>query len=138
MTSAAVPTTRRRVRRIVRKFDPWTVLKVSFVFFGIAALGLVLLSIVLWTIIGNVGVLNKIDEVARTISLIEQDVSLFKSGEQYFRVVVFFAVSWMVLMAGMATLVSVVYNLISDIVGGFEFTVMEEVPIVGELPAEVI
>jgi len=138
MTTASVPTTRRRVRRIVRKFDPWTVLKVSIVFFGIVSLGLVLLSIIAWTIIGNVGVLDKINEVARQISLIEQDVSLFKSGEQYFRVVVFFSVSWMILMAGMATLTSVVYNLISDVVGGFEFSVMEDVPIVGELPAEVV
>lgn len=138
MTTASVPTTRRRVRRIVRKFDPWTVLKVSIVFFGIASLGLVLLSIVAWTIIGNVGILEKIDDVARQVSLIEDDVSLFKSGEQYFRVVVFFSVSWMILMAGLATLASVVYNLISDVVGGFEFSVMEDVPIVGDLPAEVM
>jgi len=138
MTTAAVPTTRRRVRRIVRKFDPWTVLKVSFIFFGIAALGLVLLSIVVWTIIGNVGILETINNGARKISLIEQDVSLFKSGEQYFRVVVFFSIAWMILMAGMATLASVVYNLISDVVGGFEFSVMEEVPIVGDLPPEVM
>ena len=31
----------RRVRRIIRKFDPWTVLKVSFVFNVIAALAFV-------------------------------------------------------------------------------------------------
>jgi hypothetical protein len=126
------------VRRIVRKFDPWTVLKVSVVFFGIVSLGIVLMSIIAWTIIGNIGILEKINEVAHQISLVEQDVSLFKSGEQYFRVVVFFSVAWMILMAGMATLSSVVYNLISDVVGGFEFSVMEDVPIVGELPAEVM
>ncbi|HDH03867.1 MAG TPA: hypothetical protein ENH15_06455 [Actinobacteria bacterium] len=138
MSTAAVPTTQRRVRRIVRKFDPWTVLKVSFVFFGISALGLVLLSIVAWTIIGNIGILEEINRAARSISLIDQDVSLFQSGEQYFRVVVFFSVAWMILMSGMATLASVVYNLISDVVGGFEFSVMEEVPIVGDPPQEVM
>ena len=67
MTTAAVPTTRRRVRRIVRKFDPWTVLKVSLIFFGIVSLGIVLLSIIAWTIIGNAGILEKINEVARNI-----------------------------------------------------------------------
>ena len=65
-------------------------------------------------------------------------MSLFKSGEQYFRVVVFFSVAWMILMSGMATLASVVYNLISDVVGDFEFSVMEDVPIVGEPPQEVM
>lgn len=137
MTVATAPTTRRRVRRIVRKFDPWTVLKVSLVFFGISALGLVLGSIVFWTVFNNIGIPQKVDEVARQVSLIEETVSLFKSGEQYFRVVVFFSVSWAILMAGLATLGSVVYNLIADVVGGFEFSVMEEVPIVGELPPEV-
>ena len=40
----SIPTTRRRVRRIVRKLDPWTVLKVALIFAAIAGLGLILLS----------------------------------------------------------------------------------------------
>lgn len=131
--TTAVPTTRRRVRRIVRKIDPWTILKVGSIFFLIAGLAIVLLSIIAWTIITNLGLLDTIDSVARDVSFIEANESLFRSGEQYFRVVVFFAFAWSVMMTGMATLGAVAYNLVSDIVGGLEFSVMEDVP-VSQLP----
>lgn len=131
--TTAVPTTRRRVRRIVRKVDPWTILKVGSIFFLIAGLAIVLLSIIAWTIITNLGLLDTIDSVARDVSFIEANESLFRSGEQYFRVVVFFAFAWSVMMTGMATLGAVAYNLVSDIVGGLEFSVMEDVP-VSQLP----
>lgn len=131
--TVAPPTTRRRVRRIVRKIDPWTILKVGSIFFLIAGLAIVLLSIIAWTIITNLGLLDTIDSVARDVSFIEANESLFRSGEQYFRVVVFFAFAWSVMMTGMATLSAVAYNLVSDIVGGLEFSVMEDVPI-SQLP----
>ncbi len=126
---ADIPTTRRRVRRIVRKLDPWTVLKVALVFCGIAALGLVLLSIIAWTIFNNLGVPAKIDEVAESVRLIDAGDSLLKSGDQYFRGVVFLAVSWMIMASGVLTLGAVLYNLIAEMVGGLEFTVLEEVPV---------
>lgn len=134
-TTTPQPTTRRRVRRIIRKFDPWTVLKTSLVFFLIAGLALVLVSIIAWTIITNLGLPDTIDGVARSVVLIDEGETLFSSGEQYFRVVVFFAFTWSILMTGVATLGAVVYNLIADIVGGLEFSVIEDVP-VSVLPEE--
>jgi hypothetical protein len=134
--TTAVPTTRRRVRRIIRKVDPWTILKVGSVFFAISGLAIVLLSIIAWTIIGNAGLLETVDSAARSVSFIEVNESLFRTGEQYFRVVLFFAFAWSVMMTGMVTLGAVAYNLIADIVGGLEFSVMEDVPIsqMPELP----
>ncbi len=125
----SVPTTRRRVRRIVRKLDPWTVLKVAMVFCGIAALALVLLSIVGWTIFNNLGIPDWIDEQAESIRLIDPGDSLVESGDTYFRGVIFLAASWMIMATGLITLGAILYNLIAEMVGGLEFTVMEEVPV---------
>lgn len=125
----SVPTTRRRVRRIVRKLDPWTVLKVAMVFCGIAALALVLLSIVGWTIFNNLGIPDWIDERAESIRLIDPGDSLVESGDTYFRSVLFLAASWMIMATGLITLGAILYNLIAEMVGGLEFTVMEEVPV---------
>ena len=125
----SIPTTRRRVRRIVRKLDPWTVLKVSIIFTGIAALGFVLLSIVGWTVFNQLGIPETINEQAESVRLIEPGESLLKSSDQYFRGVVFLSVSWMIMAAGLMTLGAILYNLIAEMVGGLEFTVMEEVPI---------
>jgi len=117
------------VRRIVRKLDPWTVLKVSLVFSAIAALALILLSVVTWTVFNNLGIPNFIDSAAEKVRLVDPGESLLKSGEQYFRGVVFLSFSWMVMTAGLLTLGSILYNLIAEMVGGVEFTVLEEVPI---------
>ena len=125
----SIPTTRRRVRRIVRKLDPWTVLKVALIFAAIAGLGLILLSIIAWTIFNNLGIPSQINEAAEKIRLIDPGDSLLKSGEQYFRGVVFLAVSWVIMTAGLLTLGAILYNLIAEMVGGLEFTVLEEVPI---------
>ena len=43
----------RRVRRIIRRIDPWTVLKVSLVFNAIAALAFVLGSVIFWSVFVN-------------------------------------------------------------------------------------
>ena len=126
---ASIPTTHRRVRRIVRKLDPWTVLKVSLVFSAIAALSLILLSVVAWTVFNNLGIPTFIDNAAEKVRLIDPGESLLKSGEQYFRGVVFLSLSWMIMTAGLLTLGSILYNLIAEMVGGIEFTVLEEVPI---------
>ena len=124
-----IPTTTRRVRRIIRKLDPWTVLKVALVFSAIAALALVLLAVIGWTIFNSVGIPTLIDSAAESIRLIDPGDTLLKSGEQYFRAVVFLSVSWMIMSAGLITLFAILYNLIAEMVGGLEFTVLEEVPI---------
>ncbi len=112
----------RRVRRVVRRIDPWTVLKVSFVFNAIMALAFVLGSVIFWSIFVNAGVPDKITDFAERLTL-----TFEADGELYFRVVLLLAVIWAILMTGLATLGSVLYNLIADTVGGVEVVVLEEV-----------
>lgn len=112
----------RRVRRVIRRIDPWTVLKVSFVFNAIMALAFVLGSIIFWSIFVNAGIPDRLTEFAESLTL-----SFEVDGELYFRVVLFLSVIWSILMTGLATLGSVLYNLISDTVGGVEVVVLEEV-----------
>jgi hypothetical protein len=111
----------RRVRRVIRKFDPWTVLKVSFVFNAIAALIFVLGTWVLWSVLLQRGVPDRIVELADRLTI---DITI--DGQLYGRIVVLLAVIWSILMTGVMTLAAVLYNLISDLVGGIELTVLEE------------
>ena len=112
----------RRVRRVIRRVDPWTVLKVSFVFNAIMALAFVLGSVIFWSIFVNAGIPDRLTEFAESLTL-----TFEVDGELYFRVVLFLAIIWAILMTGLATLGSVFYNLISDTVGGVEVVVLEEV-----------
>lgn len=113
----------QRVRRVVRKIDPWTVLKVSLVFNAVMALVTVLGTVVFWSVFVNAGIPERLNELAVTIG-IENGITL--DGPVYFRIVVLLAVVGTILMTGLFTLGAVVYNLISDLVGGVELVVLEE------------
>ena len=122
-------TSRRRVRRILRKFDPWTVMKVSAVLSAMAGLGLVLLSVMLWAVISRLGLVPAFDEAAARVALIEPGESLFRTGGDYLRGVILVAASWTAGVTALVTVGSVLYNLLADLVGGIEFTVLEEVEV---------
>jgi hypothetical protein len=113
----------QRVRRVVRKVDPWTVLKVSLVFNAIMALVFVLGTVIFWSVFVNAGIPDRINELALLIG-IENGITL--DGPVYFRVVVLLAVVGTIMLTGFFTLGAVVYNLISDLVGGVEVVVLEE------------
>jgi hypothetical protein len=113
----------QRVRRVIRKVDPWTVLKVSLVFNAIMALVFVLGTVIFWAIFVNAGIPERINELALLIGL-ENGINL--DGEVYFRIVILLSVIGTIMMTGFFTLGAVVYNLISDLVGGIEVIVLEE------------
>ncbi|HEX7099024.1 MAG TPA: DUF3566 domain-containing protein [Acidimicrobiia bacterium] len=116
----------RRVRRIIRKIDPWTVLKVSAVLFGVAAVAMVLGIVIFWSVIENAGIPDAITEFLVRITLIEQGTDPFANSEQFFRFVVFGSIVWWVMMTGFATLTAVMFNLVTDVVGGLEVVILEE------------
>jgi hypothetical protein len=111
----------RRVRRVIRKIDPWTVLKVSLVLNAIGALVFVLGVWVTWSLAVQRGIPEKAAEFFDNFSLV-----FTANGELYFRAVLFFAIVLYATMTGLMTLGAVLYNLISDVVGGVELIVLEE------------
>ena len=116
----------RRVRRVIRKFDPWTVLKVSLLFHFVVTIGLILGLVILWSVILNVGIPQALDSFFESITLLDPDLSFFNNGQQYFRVVIFFGMIFTVAMAAATTVAAILYNLISDVVGGVEVVMLEE------------
>jgi hypothetical protein len=115
----------RRVRRVIRKIDPWTVLKVSLVFNAIGALVSILGVWVMWSLAVQRGIPDKFAEIVANFSLV-----FTPNGELYFRAVVFFAIVFFVTLTGLMTLGAVMYNLVSDVVGGVELIVLEETYVV--------
>ena len=113
----------RRVRRIIRKVDPWTVLKVALVLNTIGALIWTLGVWVAWSIAVQRGIPEAFVEIFDRLT-----IAVTPDGELYFRVVVMLAIVWVVLVTGIMTLGAVLYNLISDVVGGVEVIMLEEVP----------
>lgn len=111
----------RRVRRVIRKIDPWTVLKVSLVFNTIVALGFVLGVIIFWSVLVNAGIPDAVARVGEKLT-----ITIQVEGQKYFNALLFLTVVWTILATGLMTLGAVLYNLISDVVGGVEVVVLEE------------
>ena len=111
----------RRVRRIIRKVDPWTVLKASFIFNAIVGLAFVLGMWVMWSLVIQKGIPEKIVDLFDAVT-----IELTIDGPLYFRIVTLLAVIGVIGMTAFMTLGAVIYNLISDLVGGVEITVLEE------------
>ena len=113
----------QRVRRVIRKVDPWTMLKVSLVFNGIMALVFILGTLIFWTIFVSAGIPDRINELALLVG-IENGIQPRRAcllpdrrASRRHRHILF---------TGFFTLGAVVYNLISDLVGGIEIVVLEE------------
>lgn len=115
-----------RVRRIIRKIDPWTVLKVTFVLNFIIALTIVLGFSILWVLLVNAGVPQGLEEIARRLALLDADASLVGNVEPLFTSVVFLATVYLLTQTALATICAFFYNLVSDLVGGVEVVVLEE------------
>ena len=115
-----------RVRRIIRKIDPWTVLKVTLVLNFIVSLTVVLGLSILWVLLVNAGVPQGLEDIARRLALLDQDASLVGNIETLFTSVVSLAAVYMLTQTALATIGAFFYNLVSDLVGGIEIVVLEE------------
>ena len=115
-----------RVRRIIRKIDPWTVLKVTFVLNFVVSLTLVLGFCILWVLLINAGVPQGLEDIARRLALLDESASLVGNIEALFSSVVFLATVYLLTQTALATIGAFFYNLVSDLVGGIEVVVLEE------------
>ena len=111
----------RRVRRIIRKIDPWTVLKASLIFNAIMGLVFVLGMWVMWSLVIQKGIPEKIVDLFDAVT-----IELTIDGPLYFRITTLLAIIGVIGMTAFMTLGAVIYNLLSDLVGGVEISVLEE------------
>ena len=116
----------RRVRRIIRKVDPWTTLKVSALMWAVLGLAFVLGMVIFWSVIDRAGLPDRLVDFMVEITLIEEGSDPFGNTEQFLRFLIFSSVVGWVFLTGASVAAAVVYNLVSDVVGGVEIVVLEE------------
>lgn len=113
----------RKVRRVVRHIDPWSVLTFSVIFHLCLFGALLLAGSLVWSAAEASGTIENVESFIRDLGDYEtweiQGDAVLRAG---------------VIIAGMLTLASsilvvlltVVFNLISDLIGGIRVTVLEE------------
>lgn len=113
----------RKVRRLIRHVDPWSVLKASLLFFLSLWLVFMIAAVIVWAVARGSGTVSKIETFVQS-NLSVSDWKL--NGDFLFRQ--FGLVGLILTFASTvaATIATLVFNLISDIIGGVWVTVIEE------------
>ncbi|MDH3680153.1 MAG: DUF3566 domain-containing protein [Acidimicrobiia bacterium] len=113
----------RKVRRVVRHIDPWSVLTFSVLFFLCLFAALLLASVLVWNAAVAAGTIENIESFIREIG----DYQTYEiKGDVVFRAAMVIAGILTLAASVMVVLLVVVFNLISDLVGGIRLTVVEE------------
>lgn len=114
----------RRVRLVVRRVEPWTVLKFSVLLFATLYLVFLVAGLVLWAAATATGLRENIEKFIGDLIASDNFKIL---GATMMRASVLGGLVMVVLGTGAAVLFTVLYNLISDVIGGIT-VVFEERP----------
>jgi hypothetical protein len=114
----------RRVRLVVRRVEPWTVLKFSVLLFATLYLVFLVAGLVLWAAATATGLRDNIEKFIGEL-IASNDFQIL--GPTMFRASVLGGMVLVVMGTGANVLMAVLYNLISDVIGGIT-VVFEERP----------
>jgi len=112
----------RRVTRVVREIDPWSALKVGLVFHLVIYLTLLVASVLLWSVASATGTIDNIERFLESFGW----ESFQFNGLALFLNVLFLGLLGVVLLTALWVLGAMVFNLITDLVGGVRVSVLEE------------
>jgi hypothetical protein len=113
----------RKVHRIVRHVDPWSVLKLSLMFFTCLFIVMIVAGVLLWHLAASAGTITKIEDFIAEAGAF----TTFKfDGPKILQASILGGLVMVIVSSGFTVLLAVLFNLISDLVGGIRFTVIEE------------
>ncbi len=113
----------RRVRRLVRHVEPWSVLKVSLILYFCAWVVLLFVGVTLWNLAVSSGLVSNVENFVVELFALES----FKiNADQIFRIAAVGGLLMVLAGTGLTVLAAVLFNLISDVTGGVRLTVVEE------------
>ena len=112
----------RQARVVVRKLGPWSVLKISFLFYLCVMVVIVGAMMILY---GTLGAIGALDSLTRLIRDLFADQRFQINGGWLFTRGVAIGLAMVVLWTLINVFVVFLYNLLSDVVGGIEVTLSE-------------
>ncbi|MDA3038453.1 MAG: DUF3566 domain-containing protein [Actinomycetota bacterium] len=113
----------RKTRRVIRHIDPWSALKFSVIFHLCFFGALLLASVLVWNAAVSAGTIENIESFIRELG----DYEKFEiDSNKVFTAAMLIAGMLTLASTIMVVLLTVVFNLISDLVGGIRVTVIEE------------
>ncbi|MFP4511600.1 MAG: DUF3566 domain-containing protein [Acidimicrobiales bacterium] len=113
----------RKVHRIVRRIDPWSVLKVSLLFYLCVWVMAIVAVVLLWGVAVGSGAVASLESFIAEFLAFEE----FRfNGDQLFQIFALGGLIGAFVATAITAVLAVVFNLIADLTGGVRFTVVEE------------
>ncbi len=122
----------RRARLILARVDPWSVMKLSFLFaIGLAAVMLVAVF-VLWSVLDSMGVFDSVGKTVESVTRSSDsaqgvDILAYVGLHRVLTLTALLAGINIILMTALGTLGAFLYNLAASLVGGLHVTLTEDV-----------
>ena len=113
----------RRVARVVRDIDPWSVFKVGLAFHLVCYFVALISLVLLWNVAQSTGTLDNVENFMESFGW-----ETFRfDGSELFGKLWILGLLGVILGTGLWVLLATIFNLITDLVGGVRVTVLEEV-----------
>jgi hypothetical protein len=113
----------RKVHRVVRHVDPWSVLRLSLLFYFCLFVVVMVAGTLLYNVAGAAGTIESIESFIK-------DIGAFKTfsfkGGTIFRASLLAGLILVIAGSALIVLLAVLFTLICDLVGGVRITVIEE------------
>jgi hypothetical protein len=117
---AAAPAVDRRARLVLRRLDPWSVLKFSVLFYLCLMLISLLVFAMIWFVLVNMRVFEEVTRFAGNFNL---EVT-FPAGT-VFRWYILIGLFGVVVWSVVTMLLTLLFNLVNDVTGGIEVVLAE-------------
>ena len=112
----------RKVKRVVRHIEPWSVFKISLIFNLCLFITFMVAGTLLWSLAISAGTIDNVLDFLN--DLIGGELTI--KGETIFRAALYGGGVMVIANSLFMVLLVVLFNLISDLVGGIRVTVIEE------------
>ena len=122
----------RRVTRVVRDIDPWSVFKIGLIFHFVIYLIALVALVLLWSVASATGTIDNIQQFMKSFGW---ESFQFNGGQLFFNVMILGLLA-VVLGTALWVLAATIFNLITDLVGGIRVTVLEEEVVVGSVESQ--